>query len=80
MRDAEVNKTPVPDRAKFVGAPMPYFLRFTGGYGMHAGFVPALPRVARLHPHAGKMAKHFFEAAKVGTRVEVIQSPIRVER
>ena len=38
--DANARTKPVPKGARFVGAPMPYFLRFTGGYGMHAGFVP----------------------------------------
>ena len=35
-----LSKDPCPKGAHFVAAPMPYFLRFTGGYGMHAGFVP----------------------------------------
>jgi hypothetical protein len=27
-----------------------------------------------------KMAKHFFDAAKIGTRVEVIEPPLQVTR
>lgn len=79
-RDVDVNNDPCPQGAHFVGAPMPYFLRFTGGYGMHAGYVPryrASHGCIRMPP---KMAKHFFEAAEVGTRVEVIEPPIMVER
>jgi hypothetical protein len=79
-RDADVNRDPLPRGARFVGAPMPYFLRFRDGYGMHAGFVPrfrASHGCIRIPP---TMAKHFFDAAEVGTRVEVIEPPIMVER
>lgn len=79
-RDVDVNKTALPEGAHFVGASMPYFLRFTGGYGMHAGFVPryrASHGCIRMPP---TMAKHFFDAAEIGTRVEVIEPPIMVER
>ena len=59
---------------------MPYFLRFTGGYGMHAGFVPRYRASHGCIRMPEKMAKRFFDAAKVGTRVEVIEPPIKVER
>ena len=80
VRDAEIDKTPKPDHARFVGAPMPYFLRFTGGYGMHAGFVPRYRASHGCIRMPIAMAKHFFEAAEVGTRVEVIEPPIMVHR
>jgi L,D-transpeptidase catalytic domain len=80
VRDADVNKGPRPKGAKFVGARMPYFLRFTGGYGMHAGFVPRYRASHGCIRMPEKMAKHFFEAASVGTRVEVIEPPITVPR
>lgn len=80
VRDAELNKTPMPDHAKFVGAPMPYFLRFAGGYGMHAGFVPRYRASHGCIRMPILMAKHFFDAAEIGTRVEVIEPPIMVER
>ena len=71
-RDVAAGRDRSPPGAHFVGAPMPYFLRFTGGYGMHAGVVPryrASHGCVRLPP---EMAKHFFEAAEVGTPVEVV--------
>jgi len=34
---------PVPEGGKFVNAPMPYFIRFEGGIGMHAGYLPGYP-------------------------------------
>ncbi len=76
VRDADVNKTPLPEGARFVGAPMPYFLRFTEGYGMHAGFVPRYRASHGCIRMPKAMAKHFFEAAEVGTRVEVIEPPL----
>jgi lipoprotein-anchoring transpeptidase ErfK/SrfK len=80
VRDADANTTPRPKGACFVGASMPYFLRFKGGYGMHAGFVPPYPASHGCVRLPEAMAKHFFDAAEVGTRVEVIEPPIMVER
>ena len=80
LRDVDINKDVCPPGAHFVGAPMPYFLRFTGGYGMHAGFVPRYRASHGCIRMPAKMAKHFFEAARVGTRVEVIEPPLKVKR
>ena len=74
-RNVDVNATPMPDGAHFVGASMPYFLRFTEGYGMHAGFVPRYRASHGCIRMPATMAKHFFEAAEIGTRVEVIEPP-----
>jgi len=79
-RDVDRDKDECPRGGHFVGASMPYFLRFTGGYGMHAGLVPrfrASHGCIRLPP---TMAKHFFEAAEIGTRVEVIEPPLMVQQ
>lgn len=54
-----------------VHAPMPYFLRFNYGIGMHTGFLPgyaASHGCVRMPDH---MAKHFYENAKLGTPVVV---------
>jgi hypothetical protein len=80
LRDADVNKDSCPEGAHFVGAPMPFFLRFTGGYGMHAGFVPRYRASHGCIRMPVGMAKHFFDAARMGTRVEVIEPPLKVER
>ncbi|MEO8439737.1 MAG: L,D-transpeptidase family protein [Spartobacteria bacterium] len=79
-RDADVGRDPLPRGARFVGAPMPYFLRFTGGYGMHAGFVPRYRASHGCIRMPMRMAKHFFDAAEIGTRVEVIEPPAMVDR
>ena len=80
MHDVDRNQDECPRGAHFVGASMPYFLRFTGGYGMHAGLVPrfrASHGCIRLPP---TMAKHFYEAAEIGMPVEVIEPPTMVQR
>jgi hypothetical protein len=54
-----------------VRAPMPNFLRFNHGIGMHTGFLPGYPAshgCVRMPDH---MAKKFFENAKHGTPVIV---------
>ncbi len=55
----------------YYSAPMPNFMRFNGGIGMHTGF---LPGYAASHgcirmPH--HMSTHFFENVQVGTPVIV---------
>jgi lipoprotein-anchoring transpeptidase ErfK/SrfK len=69
--NADMSKDPVPKGAVFSGAKMPYFMRITGGYGLHAGYVPrhrASHGCIRL-PHSA--AGHFFDAAEIGTPVTV---------
>jgi lipoprotein-anchoring transpeptidase ErfK/SrfK len=71
QKDVDTSKMKVPEGETFVGAKMPYFLRFTAGYGLHAGYVPNRPashgcvRLPRI------MAQHFFEHASIGTPVTV---------
>ncbi len=69
--NVEVGKDPKPAEAEFVGAPMPYFLRFTRGYGMHAGFVPRYRASHGCIRMPREMAQHFFDGAEMGTAVVV---------
>lgn len=71
QRDVDMSKMKVPEGMTFAGAKMPYFQRFVGGYGLHAGNVPnrrashgcvRLPRI---------MAERFFAHTTVGTPVSV---------
>lgn len=67
----DVRQDPKPPGTHFDGARMPYFMRFNGGYGMHAGYVPryrASHGCIRLPPAT---AAHFFRAAHEGTPVIV---------
>lgn len=72
VADVDVRKDSKPPGTKFVGAPMPYFLRFNKGIGMHAGYLPGYPAshgCVRLPP---KMARHFYDNVSNGTKVVVV--------
>ncbi len=66
-------KTSAPPGARFRGARMPYFLRFTGAYGMHAGYVPRHRASHGCIRMPGPMARRFFHEANLGTPVLVKQ-------
>lgn len=72
-RNIDVTLVPAPKRTTFVGAKMTYFLRFTRGYGMHAGFVPRYRASHGCIRMPAEMAKHFFDAAEEDTPVVVHQ-------
>ena len=69
--NVSVGKDPVPPGATFRGAKMPYFLRFSGGHGLHSGRVPNYPASHGCVRLPAAMAKHFFENAEMGTPVRV---------
>lgn len=56
---------------EFVHAPMPFFLRFNHGIGMHAGFLPGYPASHGCVRMPEQMAQKFFEHATLGTPVVV---------
>ena len=69
--NADMTKMTPPPGTHFLGAKMPFFLRFESGYGLHAGMLPghrASHGCVRLPLN---MAEHFFNAATVGTPVLV---------
>jgi hypothetical protein len=55
----------------FVHAPMPFFLRFNHGIGMHAGYLPGYAASHGCVRLPRDMAQKFFEHASVGTPVIV---------
>jgi len=71
--NVDVRKDSRPRGSRFLGAPMPYFMRFNGAIGMHAGNVPWYPAshgCVRLPP---RMARAFYSHVKTGTPVTVTQ-------
>lgn len=72
--DADMSKDKIPEGGNFVGAKMPYFLRFHGGYGLHAGRVPGYRASHGCVRLLSSMAPHFFDHAPLGTPVSVIDS------
>ncbi len=50
---------------------MPYWMRITGGYGMHVGFVTGYPVSHGCVRLPEDMAKIFFEHTPIGTKVTI---------
>lgn len=69
--DVDTRKDKVPPGAYYVGAPMWNFLRFDGGIGMHTGYLPGYNASHGCVRMPDKMARHFFDNAKIGTPVIV---------
>ena len=67
-----VKRDPKPPGANFRGAPMPYFLRFHGGYGLHAGFLPGFAASHCCVRMPERMAQIFFSNVSHGTPVRVL--------
>ena len=72
QKDVEVGKDPKPPGAIFKGAPMPFFMRITGGVGMHKGYLPGYPASHGCIRMPGKMAESFFNNVEVGTPVQIV--------
>src|SRR5258708_2056833 len=69
--DVDTTKDRLPPGAKYVGAPMPNFLRIVSGVGMHAGYLPGVPASHGCIRLPLEMSKHFFANAPLGTPVEI---------
>lgn len=73
VRNVGLGKDPMPPGTSFRGAPMPYWMRLTGGgVGMHRGFLPGVPDSHGCIRMPEKMVKIFFANAPVGTPVRVV--------
>lgn len=70
--DVGVRTHQCPPGAQFSGASMPYFMRFHGGIGMHAGYLPGYPASHGCVRMPKQMAVHFFNNVHIGTPVEVV--------
>ncbi len=71
MKEIDRDKDPMPKGAHYDGAKMPYFMRITGGVGMHEGFLPGYPASHGCIRMPGFMAQAFFRNVEAGTPVEV---------
>ena len=70
--DTSVQKRPPPG-AKYVGTPMPNFMRVVGGVGMHAGYLPGIAASHGCIRMPMVMSENFFANCQVGTPVTVIR-------
>lgn len=72
VKDVDSRKDPRPPGTRYDGAPMPYFMRVTGGVGMHEGFLPGYAASHGCIRMPGFMAERFFSNVSVGTPVRII--------
>ena len=70
-KDVDRLKDPMPAGTKYDGAKMPFFMRVTGGVGMHEGFLPGYPASHGCIRMPGFMAEAFFRNIEVGTPVTI---------
>ena len=72
MKEIDTRKDRRPPGTRYDGARMPYFMRFTGGVGMHEGFLPGYPASHGCIRMPGFMAEAFFRNVDIGTPVTVV--------
>ncbi len=71
VANVDVRKDRRPPGTHFRGAPMSYFMRFNGGIGMHAGYLPGYPASHGCVRMPRQMASLFYEHINTGTPVKV---------
>jgi hypothetical protein len=71
MANIDVTKDKAPPGARFEGSKMHHFMRFTGGIGMHEGFLPGYAASHGCVRMPGHMAAIFYNNVAIGTPVTV---------
>jgi len=69
--DVDRTVDPMPRGAHYVGCEMENFMRFSGGKGMHAGYLPGYPASHGCVRMPEGMSAAFFRNVEVGTPVEI---------
>jgi hypothetical protein len=72
VENVDVTSDRAPAGTHFVGAKMPYYMRFSGGSGLHSGYLPGFPDSHGCVRMPDEMARIFFENAHEGTPVRVV--------
>ncbi|MDB6137259.1 MAG: hypothetical protein JWO94_331 [Verrucomicrobiaceae bacterium] len=70
--DVDETKDERPPGTHFIGASMPYFMRISGGVGMHEGYLPGYPASHGCIRLPAEMAETFYNATPQGTPVEIV--------
>jgi len=60
-----------PPHSHFVGTPMPYFVEFSPGYGLHQGYLPGVPASHGCIRMPYWKARQFYNTAHIGTSVVI---------
>ena len=69
--DVDSRRDRKPPHTHFVGAPMPYFIEFSPGYGLHQGYLPGEPASHGCIRMPYWKARQFYAAVNIGTPVIV---------
>jgi lipoprotein-anchoring transpeptidase ErfK/SrfK len=69
--NVDSRKDSKPPHSHFVGAPMPFFVEFSPGYGLHQGYLPGVAASHGCIRMPYWKARQFYDAAHVGTSVTV---------
>ena len=69
--NVDVRKGGQPPGSHFLGVPMPFYLEFRPGYGLHAGHLPGYPASHGCVRLSYWKARQFFNESRIGTPVEV---------
>jgi lipoprotein-anchoring transpeptidase ErfK/SrfK len=67
--NVDIRRAAEPPHSHFVGSPMPYFLEFSPGYGLHQGYLPGVPASHGCIRMPYWKARQFYNAAHIGTLV-----------
>jgi len=69
--NVDIRRDRQPRHSHFLGAPMPFFLEFSPGYGLHQGYLPGEPASHGCIRMPYWKARQFFQIAHIGTPVIV---------
>jgi lipoprotein-anchoring transpeptidase ErfK/SrfK len=69
--NVDIRRDSKPPHSHFVGTPMPYFLEFSPGYGLHQGYLPGVPASHGCIRMPYWKARQFYNTARVGTPVVI---------
>lgn len=67
--NVDTRRVAKPPHSHFLGAPMPYFVEFSPGYGLHQGYLPGVPASHGCIRMPYWKARQFYNAVHVGTVV-----------
>ncbi len=69
--NVDIRRTSKPRGARFLGAPMPFYVEFSPSYGLHAGYLPGEPASHGCIRMTYWRARQFYRAVQIGTPVTV---------
>jgi lipoprotein-anchoring transpeptidase ErfK/SrfK len=72
VANVDTRRDSKPRHTHFAGAPMPFFLEFSPGYGLHQGYLPGEPASHGCIRMPYWKARQFYQAAHIGTPVRVV--------